>query len=108
MSGSCKLLKESSPRKSSPRSTAGGCHCPHPGHIRNEIELSFKACQQYALPNITTTLFSWIPATPAEVLFSLWMLSEKCPVLKTPVTKILRRGLGNSIRYIACRPGMTT
>jgi len=107
MSGSCKLLKESlSPDIVTILNRKGVVVNPIPGHIQNEVELSIKACQQYALPEYHDNLILldtghaklMVPFFPLEAL-------RKIPGFENArYEDPYAGGLGNSIRYIGMSP----
>jgi hypothetical protein len=107
MSGSCKLLKESlSPEIVATLNRRGVVVIPIPGHIQNEVELSFKACQQYALPEYHDNLVLlntghaklMVPFFPLEAL-------RKVPGFgNARYEDPYAGGLGNSIRYLGMSP----
>ena len=107
MSGSCKLLKESlSPEIVATLNRKGVVVIPIPGHIQNEVELSIKACQQYALPEYHDNLILlntghaklMVPFFPLEAL-------RKVPGFENArYEDPYAGGLGNSIRYIGMAP----
>ncbi len=107
MSGSCKLLKESlSPEIVATLNRKGVAVIPIPGHIQNEVELSIKACQQYALPEYHDNLVLldtghaklMVPFFPLEAL-------RKIPGFENArYEDPYAGGLGNSIRYIGMAP----
>jgi len=107
MSGSCKLLKESlAPEIVATLNRRGVVIVPIPGHIRNEIELSFKACQQYALPEYHDNLVL-LDTGHAKLMVPFFPLDA---LRKVPGFENARYedpyagGLGNSIRYIGMSP----
>lgn len=107
MSGSCKLLKESlAPEIVAVLNRKGVAVIPIPGHIQNEVELSLKACQQYALPEYHDNLILlntghaklMVPFFPLETL-------RKVPGFENArYEDPYAGGLGNSIRYLGMSP----
>jgi hypothetical protein len=107
MSGSCKLLKESiSPEIVATLNRRGVAVIPVPGHVQNEVELSIKACQQYALPEYHDNLILlntghaklMVPFFPLEAL-------RKVPGFENArYEDPYAGGLGNSIRYLGMSP----
>jgi len=107
MSGSCKLLKESlSSEIVTTLNRQGVAVIPIPGHIQTEVELSFKACQQYALPEYHDNLVLlntghaklMVPFFPLEAL-------RKVPGFENArYEDPYAGGIGNSIRYLGMSP----
>jgi hypothetical protein len=107
MSGSCKLLKESlSPEIVSTLNRKGVVIIPIPPNLQAEVELSIKACQQYALPEYHDNLVLlntghaklMVPFFPLEAL-------RKIPGFENArYEDPYAGGLGNSIRYIGMSP----
>jgi len=107
MSGSCKLFKESLSREIvDTLAKRGVAIIPIPAHIQNEVELSIKACQQYALPEYHDNLIIldsghaklMVPFFPLETL-------RKIPGFENArYEDPYAGGLGNSIRYIGMAP----
>jgi hypothetical protein len=107
MSGSCKLLKESlSPEIVSTLNRKGVVVVPIPPNLRAEVELSIKACQQYALPEYHDNLVL-LDTGHAKLMVPFFPLDA---LRKTPGFENARYedpyagGLGNSIRYIGMAP----
>ena len=107
MSGSCKLLKESlSPEIVSTLNRKGVVVVPIPPNLQTEVELSIKACQQYALPEYHDNLVLldtghaklMVPFFPLEAL-------RRIPGFENArYEDPYAGGLGNSIRYIGMAP----
>jgi hypothetical protein len=107
MSGSCKLLKESlSPEIVATLNRRGVVVIPIPGHVQNEVELSIKACQQYALPDYHDNLVL-LNTGHAKLMVPFFPLDS---LRRVPGFENARYedpyagGLGNSIRYIGMSP----
>jgi hypothetical protein len=107
MSGSCKLLKESlAPEIVAGLNRQGVAVIPLPGHIQNEVELSLKACQQYALPEYHDNLIL-LNTGHAKLMAPFFPLEA---LRKVPGFENARYedpyagGLGNSIRYVGMAP----
>jgi hypothetical protein len=107
MSGSCKLLKESlSPEIVSTLNRKGVVVVPIPPNLQAEVELSIKACQQYALPEYHDNLVL-LDTGHAKLMVPFFPLDA---LRKIPGFENARYedpyagGLGNSIRYIGMSP----
>jgi hypothetical protein len=107
MSGSCKLFKESLAGEIIDiLEEKGVAVIPVPAYVQNEVELSIKACQQYALPEYHDNLVLldtghaklMVPFFPLEAL-------RKVPGFENArYEDPYAGGLGNSIRYIGMAP----
>jgi hypothetical protein len=107
MSGSCKLFKESLAGEIIDiLEKKGVAVIPVPAYVQNEVELSIKACQQYALPEYHDNLVLldtghaklMVPFFPLEAL-------RKVPGFENArYEDPYAGGLGNSIRYIGMAP----
>jgi hypothetical protein len=107
MSGSCKLFKESlSGEIIDTLGRKGVAVIPIPAHLQNEVELSIKACQQYALPEYHDNLII-LDSGHAKLMVPFFPLE---PLRKIPGFEDARYedpyagGIGNSIRYLGMAP----
>lgn len=107
MSGSCKLLKESlAPEIVEQLNRTGVTIIPIPEELRKKDALTFKACQQYALPEFAENLVL-LDTGHAKLMTSFFPLAK---LRKIPGFENARYedpyagGRGNSIRYIGISP----
>lgn len=107
MSGSCKLLKESlAPTVTEALDRTGVAVVPIPLSLKGDIDLSFKACQQYAGSEFKDNLVL-LDTGHAKLMTPFFPLDS---LRKVPGFEHARYedpyagGVGNSIRYIGMSP----
>ncbi|HHV78152.1 MAG TPA: FAD-dependent oxidoreductase [Firmicutes bacterium] len=107
MSGSCKLLKESlAPEIVEQLDSKGVAVIPIPEELRKKDALTFKACQQYALPDFAENVVL-LDTGHAKLMTSFFPLEK---LRKIPGFANARfedpysGGRGNSMRYLAISP----
>jgi len=107
MSGSCKLFKESLSREIvNTLDTKGVMVIPIPASLQSEVQLSIKACQQYALPEFHEN-FVLLDTGHAKLMTPFFPLEvlRKIPGLENArYEDPYAGGLGNSIRYVGMAP----
>ncbi len=107
MSGSCKLLKESlAPSIIQALDLTGVAVVPIPASLKNDIDLSFKACQQYAGSEFKDNLVL-LDTGHAKLMTPFFPLDS---LRRVPGFEHARYedpyagGVGNSIRYVGMSP----
>ena len=107
MSGSCKLFKESlSPELAAELSAKGVMVVPIPKELRADIDLSMKACQQYALPAFhdNVILLDTGHAKLMSPFFPLETLRRIPGFEHARYEDPYAGGQGNSVRYMGMSP----
>jgi len=107
MSGSCKLLKESlAPEIREALSKTGVAVVPIPPALKRDVDLSFKACQQYAISEFKDNLVV-LDTGHAKLMTPFFPLESlrrvpgfECARYEDPYAG----GVGNSIRYMGMSP----
>ncbi len=107
MSGSCKLLKESlAPGLTDLLDRTGVAVVPIPAALKADIDISFKACQQYATPDFKDNLIL-LDTGHAKLMTPFFPLEA---LRKVPGFEHARYedpyagGVGNSVRYVGMSP----